>query len=113
MMMQALMKAWKEAIASPTPTKILVPAGDWTLSQAHMAGPNKAPIHLELKGTLKAYPDPNKLPVKTKEWVTINYVNFLTISGGGVFDGQGQQAWKMNDCNKNKNCAKLPIVINN
>ncbi|KAL6580179.1 hypothetical protein OROMI_008203 [Orobanche minor] len=108
---EALMKAWKEAIASPTPCKILIPPGDWTLSQAHMEGPNKSPINLEVKGTLKAYPDPAKLPVKAYEWVTINYVNFLTISGGGVFDGQGQQAWKQNDCNKNSKCAKLPINL--
>ncbi|XP_057792965.1 polygalacturonase isoform X2 [Salvia miltiorrhiza] len=108
---EALMKAWKDAIASATASQILIPAGDWTLSQAHLAGPNKSPINLEVKGTLKAYPDPAKLPVKTYEWVTINYVNFLTISGGGVFDGQGQQAWKANDCHKNSKCAKLPINL--
>ncbi|KAH6781028.1 hypothetical protein C2S52_012265 [Perilla frutescens var. hirtella] len=108
---EALMKAWKDAIASPTPCQILIPKGDWTLSQAHMAGPNKSPINLVVEGNLKAYPDPAKLPVKTYEWVTINYVNFLTISGGGVFDGQGKQAWAANDCNKNKNCAKLPINL--
>ncbi|KAG6436694.1 hypothetical protein SASPL_101596 [Salvia splendens] len=67
----------------------------------------------------KPDPDPNRskatskptrtqLHVKTYEWVTINHVNFLTISGGGVLDRQGQQAW---NCNKNKNCPKLPINL--
>ncbi|KAL1539956.1 galacturonan 1,4-alpha-galacturonidase [Salvia divinorum] len=109
--MQALMKAWKDAIKSTTSSKILIPKGDWTLSQARMHGPNKAPITLEVKGNLKAYKDPYKLPVKSQEWVTINYVNFLTISGGGMLDGQGQEAWKLNDCHKNTACPKLPINL--
>ncbi|XP_042016075.1 exopolygalacturonase-like [Salvia splendens] len=108
---QALMKAWKDAIASTTPSKILIPKGHWTLSQAHMEGPNKAPINLAVRGTLQAYRNPAQLPVKSQEWVTINYVNHLTISGGGVLDGHGQQAWKMNNCNTNKNCVKLPINL--
>ncbi|KAL1539958.1 galacturonan 1,4-alpha-galacturonidase [Salvia divinorum] len=108
---QALMKAWRDAIASTTSSKILIPKGHWKLSQARMEGPNKAPINLVVRGNLQAYRDPTQLPVKSQEWVTINYVNFLTISGGGVLDGQGQEAWKLNDCHKNKNCAKLPINL--
>lgn len=87
MNMQALIKAWKDAIESTTASQILIPKGDWILSQAHMQGPNKAPITLEVEGNLKAYKEVEKLPVKTEEWVTINYVNFLTIQGGGVLDG--------------------------
>ncbi|KAG6402817.1 hypothetical protein SASPL_135030 [Salvia splendens] len=98
-------------MASTTASVILIPEGDWTLSQALMEGPNKAPVNLVVSGTLKAYRDPAQLPVKSRDWVTINHVDFLTISGGGVLDGQGQEAWKTNDCNKNKNCAKLPINL--
>ncbi|KAL1539959.1 galacturonan 1,4-alpha-galacturonidase [Salvia divinorum] len=108
---EALMKAWKDAMASTMASRIVIPKGDWALRQALMEGPNKAPVNLVVRGTLKAYPDPAELPVKSQEWVTINYVNFLTISGGGVLDGQGHEAWKLNDCNKNKNCMKLPINL--
>ncbi|KAL3633603.1 hypothetical protein CASFOL_022365 [Castilleja foliolosa] len=107
----ALTAAWKEACASETPSKIVIAPGIWTLSQAKLQGPNKAPIELEVKGTLQAYADPQRLPNKDWEWITINYVNYLTISGGGVFDGQGHQAWKQNDCNTNQKCAKLPINL--
>ncbi|KAL6580181.1 hypothetical protein OROMI_008205 [Orobanche minor] len=105
----ALDKVWKEAIASPTPVKITIGPGEYTLKQAHLMGPSKAPLELEVKGTVKAPADPNSLPNKEWEWITINYISFFTLSGGGVLDGQGQQAWKQNDCNKNSNCAKLPI----
>ncbi|XP_042016938.1 polygalacturonase-like [Salvia splendens] len=108
---EALMKAWKDAIESTMASQILIPKGDWILSQAHMQGPNKAPITLEVEGNLKAYKEVEKLPVKTQEWVTFNYVNFLTISGGGVLDGQGQEAWLLNDCYKNTSCPKLPINL--
>ncbi|KAK4437507.1 Polygalacturonase [Sesamum alatum] len=108
---QALLDAWKEACNSTTPSKIFIPPGTWSLSQVKLLGTNKAPIELQIQGTLQASPDPSKLPNKEGEWITINYVNFLTISGGGVLDGQGQEAWKLNDCHKNKNCAKLPINL--
>ena len=108
---QALTEAWKDAMASTTTSVILIPEGDWTLSQALLEGPNKAPVNLVVSGTLKGYRDPAQIPVKGQDWVTINHMNFLTISGGGVLDGQGQEAWKLNDCHKNKNCAKLPINL--
>ncbi|KAL6529751.1 hypothetical protein OROGR_015374 [Orobanche gracilis] len=108
---EALSTAWKEACASENSSKIVIAPGTWILSQAKLLGPNKAPLELQVMGTVQAYADPQKLPNKDSEWVTINYVNYFTLSGGGVFDGQGHQAWKQNDCNKNKNCAKLPINL--
>ncbi|KAL8473932.1 hypothetical protein ACS0TY_030692 [Phlomoides rotata] len=108
---EALMKAWANAIAAPEASKITIPAGTWTLSQARLAGPNKSPIELEVLGTVNAYPDPLKMPNRQNEWITIIYVDHFTLSGGGVFDGQGAQAWKMNDCHKNQNCMKLPINL--
>ncbi|KAL0462290.1 UNVERIFIED_CONTAM: Polygalacturonase [Sesamum latifolium] len=74
-------------------------------------GTNKAPLELQVQGTLQANPNPGQLPDNKGEWITINYVNYFTLSGGGVFDGQGQQAWKQNDCHKNRNCAKLPMNL--
>ncbi|KAL2247320.1 UNVERIFIED_CONTAM: Polygalacturonase [Sesamum indicum] len=106
---QALMDAWKEACNSTSPSTIVIPRGTWSLSQVKLLGPNKAPIELQVQGTLQANPNPGQLPNKEGEWITINYVNYFTLSGGGVFDGQGQQAWKQNDCHKNRNCAKLPM----
>ncbi|KAK4492947.1 hypothetical protein RD792_000274 [Penstemon davidsonii] len=106
---EALSNAWKEACLSNTSSRIVIPPGTWSLSQVKLIGPNKSPIELQVQGTLKA--PIGQLPNKDGEWITINYVNYLEISGGGVFDGQGTEAWKRNDCHKNKNCAKLPLNL--
>jgi len=45
-------------------------------------------------------------------WITFEHIDRLTLSGEGVFDGQGKAAWKKNDCHKRINCAQLPIVSN-
>ncbi|KAL0289652.1 UNVERIFIED_CONTAM: Polygalacturonase [Sesamum calycinum] len=82
----------------------------WSLSQVKLIG-NKAPLELQVQGTVQANPKTGQLPNKDGEWITINYVNYFTLSGGGVFDGQGQEAWKQNDCHKNRNCAKLPMNL--
>nr|POF03197.1 exopolygalacturonase [Quercus suber] len=44
-------------------------------------------------------------------WVVFERIDGLTMSGGGVFDGKGQQAWQKNECQKDKNCNVLPINI--
>ncbi|KAH6835185.1 hypothetical protein C2S53_004985 [Perilla frutescens var. hirtella] len=106
----ALLNAWNAAIASKKQSKIVIPPGTWTLSQAKLQGPNFAPIEIENQGTVQANPDPKTIPNKQAQWITINYVDFFTLSGG-VFDGRGgQQAWALNDCHVNKNCPKLPIT---
>ncbi|KAH6833143.1 hypothetical protein C2S53_003007 [Perilla frutescens var. hirtella] len=107
---QALSKAWKDATASRNPSKIVIPAGKWMLSQAALKGPNLAPLELENQGIVQAYSNLNSMADNQGQWITIDYVNYFTLSGG-VFDGQGQQAWKMNDCNTNKNCPKLPLNL--
>ncbi|XP_073147218.1 polygalacturonase-like [Henckelia pumila] len=108
---QALLAAWKEATASPIPSRVWIPRGTWSLKQAKLVGPNKAPIELRVDGILKAPLDPTQMPNKQWEWVTINYLDNFTLSGEGVFDGQGHESWKRNDCHTNKNCVKLPMNL--
>lgn len=77
------------------------------MKQVKLEGPCKAPLEFQLQGTLQASPDPKALP--EGEWFTVNYVNQFTLSGTGIFDGQGKAAWAQNDCAKTK-CAHLPYV---
>ncbi|KAL2454564.1 Pectin lyase-like superfamily protein [Abeliophyllum distichum] len=108
---EALSSAWKEACAATTPSTIVVPKGTFLLNQLKLVGPCKAPIELQVQGTIRAPSDYTQLPDKNAEWITINYVDHLTISGGGIFDGQGKEAWAKNDCGKNPKCVKLPINL--
>ncbi|CAA0834673.1 Pectin lyase-like superfamily protein [Striga hermonthica] len=79
---EALLAAWKEASSSENASKIVIPPGTWILSQVRLTE-NKAPLELEIQGTVQAYADPQKLPNKQGEWITINYnlsLNFINNS---------------------------------
>ncbi|KAH6829649.1 hypothetical protein C2S53_011428 [Perilla frutescens var. hirtella] len=108
---QALVNAWKKAIASPNACKIYIPRGIWMLSQVELFGPNKAHIEFSVKGTIQAYSDIQKVPNKQADWITFSQINYFTLTGGGLFHGNGRTAWKSNDCKRNRHCIKLPINL--
>ncbi|KAK3184485.1 hypothetical protein Dsin_031771 [Dipteronia sinensis] len=91
---QALTKAFKEACASTTQSKVVIPKGTYKLSTVKLEGPCKAPIEIQVQATLIASTE------KTTEtsWVAFNYIDHLTVSGGGVFDGQGPKVWAISQC---------------
>lgn len=51
-----------------------------------------------------------KLYVQGDDWFEFGWVDRLTLTGGGTFDGQGAVSWPYNKCPKNKNCKVLPTV---
>lgn len=106
---KAFISAWNEACASTTAVKIVIPAGTYNMREVDVKGPCKAPIEIQVDGTIKAPANPDELK-GADQWVKIGYTNFLTLSGKGVFDGQGAAAWKQNDCSTNKNCKMLCMV---
>ncbi|KAK9924405.1 hypothetical protein M0R45_032774 [Rubus argutus] len=89
---QALANAWKDACASTSPS------------------PCKAPIEMQVQGTLQAPEDGSQLS-KPDTWIDFSYLDKLTLSGGGTFDGQGALAWKQNDCHKKANCNSIAINL--
>ncbi|XP_027925383.1 polygalacturonase-like [Vigna unguiculata] len=105
---QAMIKAWNDACASTNPSKIVIPQGTFLLKQTEFKGPCTAPIEVQVDGTIQAPQDPNQFDGEA-QWIKFTYVNFLTISGGGTFDGQGAIAWNQNDCAQNKICKKLSM----
>ncbi|CAL8113641.1 unnamed protein product [Prunus armeniaca] len=83
----ALAKAWSDACASPSASKVVVPSGTYKLKEANFRGPYKAPIEMQVQGTLQAPADAGQL-TRTDTWVGFQYIDMLTLSGGGTFDGQ-------------------------
>ncbi|KAL6225680.1 hypothetical protein ACLB2K_004529 [Fragaria x ananassa] len=76
----------------------------YKLKEASFKGPCKAPVELQVKGTLQAPQDGAQLS-KPDTWIEFSYLENFTLSGGGTFDGQGHKAWLANDCHKNSKCS--------
>ncbi|KAJ9172901.1 hypothetical protein P3X46_016094 [Hevea brasiliensis] len=106
---QALLSAWKEACAATGSTIVFIQKGDYALRQVDLVGPCKGDITFKLEGTLKAPTNPGDLGGDC--WVRFRDVDGLKVSGGGTFDGQGEVAWKQNNCAKTANCKALPMNI--
>lgn len=104
------MRAWKTACASPSPSTVVIPKGIYNVGPLMFLGPCKAStISINLRGILRAPTDLNKH--KSQDgWIVFQYINGLTVFGGGKFDGQGSVAWALNDCAKTGKCSSLPIV---
>ena len=43
-------------------------------------------------------------------WIEFAWIEGLTLTGGGVLDGQGAEAWPFSKCPTSPNCDLLPIV---
>ncbi|XP_027356430.1 polygalacturonase-like [Abrus precatorius] len=103
---KAFSTAWTQACASTTPVKIIIPAGTYQMSALDVKGPCKAPIEVKVDGTIQAPISQNDLK-DAGQWIKFGYIDSFTLSGSGVFNGQGEAAWKLNDCSTNKDCHML------
>ncbi|KAK7327693.1 hypothetical protein VNO77_21781 [Canavalia gladiata] len=103
---KAVSSAWTQACASTTEVKIVIPAGTYQMGAVDIRGPCKAPIEIQVDGTILAPENPNDFN-NARQWIKFTYINALTLSGSGVFDAQGAMSWKLNDCHKNQKCRKL------
>ncbi|KAG4211805.1 hypothetical protein ERO13_A02G123405v2, partial [Gossypium hirsutum] len=104
-----LLDACKEACASASPSKIVIPKGIYFFSTATLDGPCKAPIELQVQGTVKAPADPGAF--KEPKWIAFNRIENFKLSGGGVFDGQGTTTYKREGCKGHDYCGSLPINL--
>ncbi|KAL6219566.1 hypothetical protein ACLB2K_007325 [Fragaria x ananassa] len=93
---ETLTNVWKDACASTTASKVLVPNGTYKLKEASFKGPCKAPIELQVQGTLQASSLDGAQLSKPDTWIEFFYLENFTLLGGGTFDGQGQKAWSWN-----------------
>ncbi|XP_043705153.1 exopolygalacturonase-like [Telopea speciosissima] len=106
---QALTNAWKDGCASNVGSTVLIPKGTYFLGPVLLVGPCRNQIELRVEGTVVAPMDPAAF--KSVNWVGFRYINGLTISGGGTFDGKGQIAWTKNDCHLNSHCQQYPVNL--
>ncbi|EOA28384.1 hypothetical protein CARUB_v10024590mg [Capsella rubella] len=106
----AFTKAWNDACQwSSGRSTVYIPAGIFYVSQVTFTGPCKNFITFIVTGTLLAPKNPDY--IKQEEWILFKYVDNLTVTGGGLLDGQGSYSWPLNDCNKNPSCRTLAMNI--
>ncbi|XP_023554502.1 exopolygalacturonase clone GBGA483-like [Cucurbita pepo subsp. pepo] len=107
---QAIMKAWKDACMSRKPSKVVISGGRYVVNSMKFKGPCMAPVHIQMEGRLEA--PLNIQHMKSDDnWIIFEYINGLTISGKGIFDGRGSLAWKQNQCASSGKCDSLPISL--
>ncbi|KAK5818144.1 hypothetical protein PVK06_023075 [Gossypium arboreum] len=102
-----LLDAWKEACASTSLKKIVIPKRIYFLSTTTLDGPCKAPIELQVEGTVKAPVDLGAF--KEPKWIAFSRIENFKLAGRGVFNGQGTTAYKREGCEKHDYCDSLPI----
>ena len=71
----------------------MIPGGTYKMNGVEVKGPCKAPIEVQVDGTIQAPANPSQLKA-ADQWVKFLYMNHLTLSGKGVFDGQGATVYK-------------------
>ncbi|KAG9456647.1 hypothetical protein H6P81_001155 [Aristolochia fimbriata] len=108
---KAFLQAWKLACMSTSrKADIYVPRANYLVGPLSFRGPCKpASILFHMEGNLKGTTNLKKYDKDV--WVEFIWVNGLTLTGGGTFDGQGASSWPFNSCPKNFKCKLLPINL--
>ncbi|KAF7034322.1 hypothetical protein CFC21_045354 [Triticum aestivum] len=92
---QAFVDAWKAACATGGTTYLNVPAGkSYQIWPVTLAGPCRGEIKLMISGNIIAPEDPEDWSDGDQgRWLHFRGVGDLSLSGGGIVDGRGQQWW--------------------
>nr|AML47762.1 putative polygalacturonase [Triticum aestivum]AOZ21505.1 putative polygalacturonase precursor [Triticum aestivum] len=92
---QALVDAWKAACATGGTTYLNVPAGkSYQIWPVTLAGPCRGEIKLLISGNIIAPEDPEEWwDGDQGRWLHFLGLGDLSLSGGGIIDGRGQQWW--------------------
>lgn len=90
--MQKFMRAWNAACQSGGDAKLVIPPGTFAAGETIFQGPCTGHMTVEIQGKLLAREDLSLYT--TNAWITIESVDGLLVTGGGILNGQGQSAWK-------------------
>ncbi|KAG8387221.1 hypothetical protein BUALT_Bualt03G0230700 [Buddleja alternifolia] len=106
----AIANAWRDACKSIRASNVVIPKGTYIVGPIKLQGPCQAPVSIQAhQARFMAPSDPNKFKSQNG-WFVFQGINGFTLSGGS-FDGQGEVAWKQNDCAKAGKCSSMPINL--
>ncbi|XP_051151857.1 exopolygalacturonase-like [Andrographis paniculata] len=106
----AISNAWQEACKSTSPSKVIIPKGNYMVGPTKIQGPCQAPVTIQATGAQLVAPEDPQLFKSQNSWFQFQTINALTMIGGS-FDGKGELAWKQNDCAKTGKCGSIPINL--
>ncbi|XP_021846839.2 exopolygalacturonase isoform X2 [Spinacia oleracea] len=109
---RAFIAAWEKVCNSQGNVTLLIPKGTYLVGPLKLRGPceNVSSLTVLIKGYLKAKTDLSEYEFGSG-WIEFAWINGLTLTGGGVFDGQGATAWPFNNCPTSSNCDLLPTNL--
>ncbi|KAL0295365.1 UNVERIFIED_CONTAM: Exopolygalacturonase [Sesamum angustifolium] len=99
---QAFLDAWKSACEADGGV-VSVPQGMFLVSGAAFEGPCNGQTGFSVDGTVVATDDPT---IDQDYWISFHKVDGLSVSGYGVFVGNGASSWS--SCKGVKECNPLP-----
>ncbi|XP_022969159.1 exopolygalacturonase isoform X2 [Cucurbita maxima] len=108
----AFTETWRMACASAGVVTFLIPKGTYLVGPVKFSGPckNVSSLMVKMKGYLKASTDLSKYG-SGAGWIEFRWMEGLTLTGGGTFDGRGAEAWPFNNCLDDHNCNLLPTNL--
>ncbi|XP_068652819.1 exopolygalacturonase-like [Aristolochia californica] len=105
---KALLGAWKQACEWTGKSKILIPKETFLVYPVVLSGPCNGRMILQVNGVVRA---PGLDKFNSDAWLEFQYINGLTLTGPGIFDGQGPAAWSQNKCKDKSKCQQLPTSL--
>ncbi|KAI7985056.1 putative polygalacturonase [Camellia lanceoleosa] len=111
---EALKDVWKVACSLSSRPKIVIPVGHtYLVRPIDFAGPCRSKITLRISGTIVAPKDPDVWDgLNPRKWLYFHGVNHLTVEGGGIIDGMGQEWWSRScKINKTNPCRHAPTAL--
>ncbi|KAK9101059.1 hypothetical protein Scep_024489 [Stephania cephalantha] len=105
---KAFRDAWRAACSSPSQSIVEIPAGNtYLVGPIDFAGPCKSKVTLKVYGSIVAPKDPGIWDgLNPRKWLFFHSVKHLTIDGGGVINGMGEEWWSRS-C---KTCREGPTA---
>uniref|UniRef100_A0A7N2R4M0 endo-polygalacturonase n=1 Tax=Quercus lobata TaxID=97700 RepID=A0A7N2R4M0_QUELO len=110
---EAFKDAWEVACSFSGRIRIVLPTGYiFLIYPIDIVGPCRSKVTIQISGTIVAPEDPDAWHgLNPRKWLYFQGVNHLTIEGGGLINGMGQEWWARScKTNSTNPCEHAPTV---
>ncbi|XVE65582.1 hypothetical protein DITRI_Ditri08aG0011500 [Diplodiscus trichospermus] len=107
----SFIRTFKAACNSQGNAMMVIPEGNFLTGPVLFSGPcTSSSLIIQANGNVTAQGDLSyyKGGSDTTDWITLQSLKGVTVTGKGAFHGRGAEAWKYNNCAGNSVCDRLP-----